>query len=122
MKKVNNCKRQKNSCRPYQLGFLRKKDTKMAIWNSFKVLSVNNRYLKISNLHLLPGYYYLEAKNNAAQALTEIEQAKLKVSHLRKELNEKEPQAVKAKNDNRGLLYNLESAKGSIQDLQVNRR
>ncbi|RHZ52104.1 hypothetical protein Glove_465g30 [Diversispora epigaea] len=60
-----------------------------------------------------------EAKNNAAQALTEIEQAKLKISHLKKELNEKEPQAVKAKNDNRGLLNSLELAKRSMQDLQT---
>ncbi|CAG8741299.1 5686_t:CDS:2, partial [Acaulospora morrowiae] len=59
-----------------------------------------------------------EAKNNATHALTEIEQAKLKISHLTKELKEKEPQALKAQRDNRGLLGSLELAKKSKQDLQ----
>ncbi|CAG8514249.1 5838_t:CDS:10 [Acaulospora colombiana] len=60
-----------------------------------------------------------EAKNNVTQALTEIEQAKLKASHLTKELKEKEPQALKAQRDNRGLINNLEFAKRSKQELEA---
>ncbi|CAG8742515.1 18492_t:CDS:10, partial [Racocetra fulgida] len=58
-----------------------------------------------------------EAKNNATQAKTELEQAKLKISHLEKELKEKEPQAQKAQKDGRELLSSLESAKKTAQDL-----
>jgi structural maintenance of chromosome 2 len=62
---------------------------------------------------------YIEARNNASHALTEIEQAKLKISHLNKELNEKEPLAIKAVNDNQGLLKDYESAKKVVQNLTV---
>ncbi|KAF0485005.1 putative nuclear condensin complex subunit Smc2 [Gigaspora margarita] len=61
-----------------------------------------------------------EAKNNATQAKTELEQAKLKISHLEKELKEKEPQAQKAQKDGRGLLSTLESARKTAQDLHAN--
>jgi structural maintenance of chromosome 2 len=64
-------------------------------------------------------YDYIEARNNASHALTEIEQAKLKISHLKKELKEKEPLARKAKNDSQGLLKDYESAKKAVQDLTV---
>ncbi|RGB44102.1 putative nuclear condensin complex subunit Smc2 [Rhizophagus diaphanus] len=58
-----------------------------------------------------------EVRNNESHALTEIEQAKLKISHLNKELNEKEPLAIKAVNDNQGLLKDYESAKKVVQNL-----
>ncbi|CAG8530149.1 10347_t:CDS:10 [Diversispora eburnea] len=58
-------------------------------------------------------------ENGYMEQLQEIEQAKLKISHLKKELNEKEPQAVKAKNDNWELLNSLELTKRSMQDLQT---
>lgn len=63
--------------------------------------------------------WFIEAKNNATQAKTELEQAKLKISHLEKELKEKEPQAQKAQKDGRELLSSLESAKKTAQDLNV---
>jgi structural maintenance of chromosome 2 len=62
---------------------------------------------------------YIEARKNAFHALTEIEQAKVKISHLKKELNVKEPLAIKAANDNQDLLNDYELAKKTAQDLMV---
>ena len=62
---------------------------------------------------------YIGARKNASHALTEIEQAKFKISHLKKELNEKEPLVIKAANDNQGLLNNYKLAKKTVQDLMV---
>lgn len=61
----------------------------------------------------------LEAKSNSTQALTEIEQAKLKISHLKKELKEKEPLAAKAARDSTGILSDLESSRVEAQQLQI---
>ncbi|CAJ0748244.1 13808_t:CDS:10, partial [Entrophospora sp. SA101] len=60
-----------------------------------------------------------EAKSNSTQALTEIEQAKLKISHLKKELKEKEPLATKAARDSTGILSDLESSRLEAQQLQI---
>jgi len=62
---------------------------------------------------------YVKARDNASHALTEIGQAKLKISHLKKELKEKEPLAKKAQSDSQGLLKDYESAKKAAQDLTV---
>ncbi|CAJ0904125.1 11006_t:CDS:10 [Entrophospora sp. SA101] len=54
-----------------------------------------------------------EVKSNSTQALTEIEQAKLKIPHLKKELKEKEPLATKAARDS------TESSRLEAQQLQI---
>ncbi|CAG8747112.1 24490_t:CDS:10, partial [Racocetra persica] len=77
-------------------------------------------YIDENIYHKRESSVIIEAKNNATQAKTELEQAKLKISHLEKELKEKEPQAQKAQKDGRELLSSLESAKKTAQDLNAN--
>ncbi|KAG9296374.1 hypothetical protein G9A89_014966 [Geosiphon pyriformis] len=59
------------------------------------------------------------AKNSATQASTEVEQAKIKISHLKRELKEKEPQARKALKDGQWMLRDLENGKKTLQELQT---
>ncbi|KAL1922238.1 uncharacterized protein VTP21DRAFT_9777 [Calcarisporiella thermophila] len=59
-----------------------------------------------------------EARNEASHAQTEIEQAKLMISHLKRELKEKEPQAIKATKENKGLLEDLERAKRVVEEMK----
>ncbi|KAI9678443.1 MAG: Structural maintenance of chromosomes protein 2 [Trizodia sp. TS-e1964] len=49
-----------------------------------------------------------DARNRASAANTELEQAKLKISHLESRVKEEEPRAKKAKEQNAGLLKELE--------------
>ena len=60
-----------------------------------------------------------EAKNMVSQAATEEEQAKLMISHLNKELKEKQPLAIKAEKENKGLLNEVEAARKAVRDLQT---
>lgn len=60
-----------------------------------------------------------DAKNRVASAATEQEQAKLKVAHLEKRIKEEEPRAKKAKEQNAGLLKELEGLKAQSQKLQA---
>ncbi|XXG98565.1 hypothetical protein Hte_004890 [Hypoxylon texense] len=60
-----------------------------------------------------------DAKNRAASASTEQEQAKLKIAHLEKRIKEEEPRAKKAKEQNAGLLKDLEGLKAQSQKLQA---
>ena len=50
-----------------------------------------------------------DARNRANAATTEQEQAKLKINHFEKQIKEDEPRAKKAKEQNSGLLKDLES-------------
>ncbi|CAG8512325.1 121_t:CDS:10 [Funneliformis mosseae] len=61
-------------------------------------------------------YGYME-QNNASHALTEIEQSKIRMSHLKKDLKEKEPLAKKAQITSQELSMTYESTKKSAQDL-----
>ncbi|KAK4629022.1 Structural maintenance of chromosomes protein 2 [Fulvia fulva] len=49
------------------------------------------------------------ARDNSSKAGTEIEQAKLKITHLEARIKEDEPRAKKAEKENAGLLKDLES-------------
>ncbi|KAI0171884.1 hypothetical protein GGR52DRAFT_446004 [Hypoxylon sp. FL1284] len=60
-----------------------------------------------------------DAKNRVASAATEQEQAKLKIAHLEKRIKEEEPRAKKAKEQNAGLLKDLEGLKAQSQKLQA---
>lgn len=60
-----------------------------------------------------------DAKNRAAAAATEQEQAKIKVAHLEKRIKEEEPRAKKAKEQNAGLLRDLEGLKAQSQKLEA---
>ena len=60
-----------------------------------------------------------EARNRASAATTEQEQAKLKISHLEKRIKEDEPRAKKAKEQNSGLLGDLEGLRAQAQKLGV---
>ena len=60
-----------------------------------------------------------DAKNRAATAATEQEQAKLKIAHLEKRIKEEEPRAKKAKEQNAGLLRDLEGLKAQSQKLEA---
>ena len=59
-----------------------------------------------------------EARNRASAAATEQEQAKLKISHLEKQVKEDEPKAKKAKEQNSGLINDLEAMKLQAKRLQ----
>ena len=56
-----------------------------------------------------------DARNRVSAATTEQEQAKLKISHLEKRIKEDEPRAKKAKEQNSGLLKELEALKGQAK-------
>ena len=55
------------------------------------------------------------ARQLASTTATEQEQAKLKISHLEKRIKEDKPRAKKAKEQNTGLLKDLESLKGQAR-------
>ncbi|KAG0649247.1 Chromosome segregation cut14 [Hyphodiscus hymeniophilus] len=59
-----------------------------------------------------------EARNRASAASTEQEQAKLKTTHLEKRIKEEEPRAKKAKEQNAGLLGDLEGLRSQAQKLE----
>jgi structural maintenance of chromosome 2 len=56
-----------------------------------------------------------DARNRASAAATEQEQAKLKISHLEKRIKEDEPRAKKAKEQNSGLLKDLEGLRAQAK-------
>ena len=60
-----------------------------------------------------------DARNRASAATTEQEQAKLKISHLEKRIKEDEPRAKKAKEQNSGLLRDLEGLRSQAQKLEA---
>ncbi|KIN08280.1 hypothetical protein OIDMADRAFT_187592 [Oidiodendron maius Zn] len=59
-----------------------------------------------------------DARNRASAASTEQEQAKLKMTHLEKRIKEEEPRAKKAKEQNAGLLKDLEGLRSQAQKLE----
>ena len=59
-----------------------------------------------------------DARNRVSAAITEQEQAKLKISHLEKRIEEDEPRAKKAKEQNSGLLKDLQSLKTQAKKLE----
>ncbi|KAI9792223.1 MAG: Structural maintenance of chromosomes protein 2 [Candelina submexicana] len=60
-----------------------------------------------------------DARNRISAASTEQEQAKLKISHLEKRVKEEEPRAKKAKEQNSGLLKDLESLRSQAKKLET---
>ena len=60
-----------------------------------------------------------DARNRASAATTEQEQAKLKISHLEKRVKEDEPRAKKAKDQNSGLLKDLEALRSQAKKLEA---
>ncbi|KAK4450073.1 SMC2-like protein [Podospora aff. communis PSN243] len=59
-----------------------------------------------------------DAKNRATAAVTEQEQAKIKIAHLEKRIKEEEPRAKKAKEQNAGLLKDIDGLKSQAQKLE----
>ncbi|KAI1342336.1 RecF/RecN/SMC N terminal domain-containing protein [Xylariaceae sp. FL0016] len=59
-----------------------------------------------------------DARNRVATSSTEQEQAKLKIAHLEKRIKDEEPRAKKAKEQNAGLLKDLEGLKAQSQKLE----
>ena len=59
-----------------------------------------------------------DAKARLAQAGTEIEQAKMKMTLAEKEIKEKEPRAKKAEKDSEGLLKELAAKRAEVQKLR----
>ena len=59
-----------------------------------------------------------DARCRANAATTEQEQAKLKISHLEKRIREEEPRAKKAKEQNSGLLKDLEGLRAQAKKLE----
>ncbi|SPN99651.1 probable chromosome segregation protein cut14 [Cephalotrichum gorgonifer] len=59
-----------------------------------------------------------DAKNRATAAITEQEQAKIKIAHLEKRVKEEEPRAKKAREANAGLLKDLEGLRADSQKLE----
>lgn len=59
-----------------------------------------------------------DARNRATAAVTEQEQAKIKIAHLEKRIKEEEPRAMKAKEQNAGLLKEIEELKYQAQRLE----
>lgn len=60
-----------------------------------------------------------DARNRVSAAATEQEQAKLKISHLEKRIKEDEPRAKEAKEQNSGLLKDLESLRTQAKKLEA---
>lgn len=60
-----------------------------------------------------------DARNRASAAATEQEQKKLKISHFEKQIKEDEPKAKKAKDQNSGLLKDLEALKSQAKKLEA---
>ena len=60
-----------------------------------------------------------DARNRVSAATTEQEQAKLKISHMEKRIKEDEPRAKKAKEQNSGLLKDLEKLKAQGKSLEA---
>lgn len=59
-----------------------------------------------------------DSRNRASAAATEQEQAKLKIAHLEKRVKEEEPRAKKAKQQNSGLLQELEGLRSQAKKLE----
>ncbi|KJZ79892.1 hypothetical protein HIM_00606 [Hirsutella minnesotensis 3608] len=59
-----------------------------------------------------------DARNRATTAATEQEQAKIKITHLQSRLKDEEPRAKKAKQQNAGLLQDLDGLKSQAQRLE----
>ncbi|TQN66945.1 Structural maintenance of chromosomes protein 2 [Colletotrichum shisoi] len=59
-----------------------------------------------------------DARNRATAAVTEKEQAKMKIAHLEKRIKEEEPRAKKAKEQNADLLKDLEVLRSQAQKLE----
>ncbi|KAL2003791.1 hypothetical protein VTN02DRAFT_2285 [Thermoascus thermophilus] len=60
-----------------------------------------------------------DARNRLSAAATEQEQAKLKIAHLEKRIKEEEPRAKKAREQNSGLLKDLEGLKAQARKLEA---
>ncbi|KAL1862036.1 Structural maintenance of chromosomes protein 2 [Paecilomyces lecythidis] len=60
-----------------------------------------------------------DARNRVSTATTEQEQAKIKIAHLEKRIKEEEPRAKKAKEQNSGLLKELEGLKSQAKKLEA---
>jgi structural maintenance of chromosome 2 len=60
-----------------------------------------------------------DARNRASAATTEQEQAKLKITHLEKRIKEEEPRAKKAKEQNAGLLGDLDGLRARTKKLEA---
>lgn len=60
-----------------------------------------------------------DARNRVSAAATEQEQAKLKIAHFEKRIKEEEPRAKKAKEQNSGLLKDLEGLKSRAKKLEA---
>ncbi|KAK3318480.1 SMC2-like protein [Apodospora peruviana] len=59
-----------------------------------------------------------DARNRVTAAVTEQEQAKIKIAHLEKRIKEEEPRAKKAKEQNAGLLKEIDGLKSQAQKLE----
>lgn len=59
-----------------------------------------------------------EAKNRVTASSTEQEQAKLKISHLQSRIREEEPRAKRAKEQNAGLLLDLDRMRNKARELE----
>ncbi|KAK4146813.1 condensin complex component SMC2-like protein [Dichotomopilus funicola] len=59
-----------------------------------------------------------DARNRVTAAVTEQEQAKIKIAHLEKRIKEEEPRAMRAKDSNAALLKDLEGLKHQAQRLE----
>jgi structural maintenance of chromosome 2 len=60
-----------------------------------------------------------DARNRVSIASTEQEQAKLKITHLEKRVKEEGPRALKAKEQNAGLLNELDGLKSQARKLEA---
>jgi structural maintenance of chromosome 2 len=60
-----------------------------------------------------------DARSRVAAAATEQEQAKIKIAHLEKRIKEEEPRAKKAKEQNAGLIKELEGLRVESQKLEA---
>ena len=60
-----------------------------------------------------------DAKAQVSAAGTEIEQAKLRIGHMEKEIKQKEPLARKAEKEGAGLIKELEAARSAAEQLEA---
>lgn len=67
-------------------------------------------------------WVYVDAKNTANRASTIEEQARLKIKHLEKDLEEKEPQVAKTERQNTALQNEIAAGLKAKSDLNVSER
>lgn len=64
--------------------------------------------------------FFLDAKKQESQFQAQIQQGKLRLTHMKKELSESMPKAKRAEKEHASLISEMERTKNDVERLQVN--